>query len=165
MRSAPSRRSVSEARHAPPRRATTRTTTVRKTVTKAKSSTHHEEPLHEPSLIGSSFFQQGLLTPDQKRELILAHASARQTRTTPRGWMYVFGVAAACLMVAGGWWMTVGSWIHGKMELAKEPTFQESVRNEIANMEILYPIQKPTLADIGSEARREGASSTQETTP
>lgn len=147
MRSAPSRRPVSEARHAPPRRAASRSTAVRKAAVKPKLSAHHEEALQEPSLIGSSFFQQGILSADQKRELILAHASARQARTAPRGWVSIFGVAFACLVVAGGWWMTVGSWIQGKMTMAKEPTFQESIRQEMAQMEVLYPVQRPTLAN------------------
>jgi hypothetical protein len=56
-----------------------------------------------------------------KRELILAHHAARQKNPHPRGWGvgYYVGIAASCLVIITGWWMTVGTNLrHG---LSTEP--------------------------------------------
>lgn len=53
-----------------------------------------------------------VLSPDEKRELILAHHAARTKRGKPHpawGWGYYVGIAASCLVILTGWWLTLGS--------------------------------------------------------
>ena len=143
-------------RKAPPRPKRTETpspraATKRLSFVKASAKRELEVPARQkPTAVEApqtAFFQQGLLSHDQKRELILAHAAARQARRLPKGWFYVMGIVASCLVVMAGWWLTVGSWIRGQVELAKHTSFQQEVRQEIGRLEAAYPLQKPTIAE------------------
>lgn len=49
-----------------------------------------------------------MLSSEEKRELILAHAEAR-TPQSSWGFGYVVGIAASCLVVVSGWWWTLGT--------------------------------------------------------
>lgn len=97
-----------------------------------------------------ALFQQGLIMPHHKRQLIIHHATARQARHKPHKWLYIMGVTASCLIVAAGWWATVGSWIQGQIAMASRPGFQAEIQNEVNRIEAAYPIAKPSLADAKS---------------
>jgi cytochrome c-type biogenesis protein CcmH/NrfG len=97
-----------------------------------------------------SWFQQGIVLPQHKRQLILAHAEARKARRMPHKWVYLMGVVASCLVVMTGWWFTVGSWIQGQLTYASQPGIQQEVQQQIGRLEEAYPIAKPSLADAKS---------------
>lgn len=48
-----------------------------------------------------------MLTDEAKRELILAHAAARSKTARDWGIGYTVAIAASCLVVFGGWWLTL----------------------------------------------------------
>src|SRR5574337_1583466 len=50
-----------------------------------------------------------MMSEDEKRELILAHAAARANEKGPWGPGYFVAVVASCLVVATGWWMTLNA--------------------------------------------------------
>jgi len=50
-----------------------------------------------------------MLNSDGKRELILAHHEARRQQKPVPAVVYFAGIAASCLVVVTGWWMTIGS--------------------------------------------------------
>ncbi len=61
-----------------------------------------------------------MISSDEKRELILAHAEARSRRPTQNwGMGYYIGIAASCLVVATGWWLTIGTSL--RVRLPTEP--------------------------------------------
>lgn len=157
MRSSKPRRATTEARHAPPRRPAKRISTVKH----VKAAELAAEPA--PALENVPFFQQGILSHAQKRELILAHAKARQVRNTPNSWFYLMGVAASCLVVIGGWWLTVGSWVRSQMTLVARPAIQEDIRREMERLEAKYPFPKPNFVDAKA-ALTQGASAIGEMT-
>lgn len=148
------RRAVATARRAPRR------------PTAARRSAHVEqeieatpEPLTSPE-DAQSFFQQGILLPHHKRQLILAHAEARKARHMPNRWIYLMGLAASCLVVMAGWWMTVGTWIQGQLAYANQPGIQEDVRDGITHLESMYPIAKPRITDAKELFQPTAASAT-----
>lgn len=49
-----------------------------------------------------------LISSDEKRELILAHASSRQARPSNYSIGYYLAVAVSALFVVSGWWLTLG---------------------------------------------------------
>lgn len=151
MRSSKPRRPTTDARHAPPRRAVKRISVVKH----AKAKELAAEPV--PALANVGFFQQGLLSAEQKRELILAHAKVRQARNLPHSWFYIMGVATSCLVVLGGWWLTVGSWVRTQMTVAAQTSVQEDVRREMERLEAKYPFPKPDFAEAKA-ALTQGAS-------
>lgn len=157
MRSSKPRRATTDARHAPPRRPAKRISAVKH----VKAADLAAEPA--PALENVAFFQQGILSHAQKRELILAHAKARQARNVPNSWFYLMGVAASCLVVIGGWWLTVGSWVRTQMTLVRRPSIQEDIRREMDRLEAKYPFPKPNLADAKA-ALTQGASAVGEMT-
>lgn len=55
--------------------------------------------------------EERVLSAEEKHELILAHAEARRHKHHHArfGAVYAIGVAATCLVVVSGWWITVGS--------------------------------------------------------
>ncbi len=133
------RRSVTATRRAPPRSTTTRRPSA------SKESKIAPEPL-VISDDGQDLFQQGIILPHHKRQLILAHAQARQARHMPHRWVYLMGVAASCLIVMVGWWMTVGTWIKGQIMYASQPGIQQDVRENIGRLESVYPVATPQIA-------------------
>lgn len=48
-----------------------------------------------------------MLTDEAKRDLILAHAAARSKTSRDWGIGYTVAIAASCLVVFGGWWLTL----------------------------------------------------------
>ena len=48
-----------------------------------------------------------MLTDEAKRELILAHAAARSKTSRDWGIGYTVAIAASCVIVFGGWWLTL----------------------------------------------------------
>jgi hypothetical protein len=50
-----------------------------------------------------------IVTGDEKRQLILAHAAAREGRPERWGLGYYVAVAASCLMIVTGWSLTFSS--------------------------------------------------------
>lgn len=157
MRSSTPRRPLSDARHAPPRRPAKRISVVKHEKAKELAA----EPA--PALENIGFFQQGILSPGQKRELILAHAKARQARNLPHSWLYIMGVAVSCLVVVGGWWLTVGSWVRNQVTYAARPSIQEEVRREMERIEATYPFPKPDFVEARA-ALTQGASAVAELT-
>ena len=65
-----------------------------------------------------------LLSADEKRELILAHAAARGPEPHPFGLGSYIGIIACCLFVVGGWWFTVGAHFRRTISLRKDPAAQ-----------------------------------------
>ncbi len=58
------------------------------------------------------FFDEKILTADEKRELISAHAAARHGRPSGYGLGYYIAVGASCLVVMTGWWLTLDTTLH-----------------------------------------------------
>lgn len=56
-----------------------------------------------------------IVTDDEKRQLILAHAAAREGRPENWGLGYYVAVAASCLVVVTGWMLTLGSGIRSQI--------------------------------------------------
>ncbi len=77
---------------------------------KRTTSDHAEEPR--------------VLSSEEKRELILAHAEAR-TPTSSWGFGYVVGIAASCLVVVSGWWWTLGTNLRTDISSSPNPKTQE----------------------------------------
>ncbi len=65
-----------------------------------------------------------MLSSEEKRELILAHAEAR-TPTSSWGFGYVVGIAASCLVVVSGWWWTLGTNLRTDISLSSNARTQE----------------------------------------
>lgn len=68
--------------------------------------TRHRRASHEHEVQSAR-----MLSADEKRGLILAHHAARKEHAHPRGWGmgYYIGIAASCLVIITGWWMTLGT--------------------------------------------------------
>ncbi len=126
----PRRRSVDGARKAPVRR-------VRAVPVK------HEAPLELPSFT-DVLFQQGLVSPDHKRGLILAHAHARHARPKVRRWVYFSSVALCSLVLMAGWWLTVGDWVRARTQLVDAGAIQRQIGTESNRLEQAYLGVKPT---------------------
>lgn len=136
------RRSLSDKREAPKRVAPRRTVRVAE-----------PEAVEDPLVMAEpqeALFQQGLILPHHKRQLILHHAAARKARHKPHKWLYIMGVAASCLIVVAGWWATVGAWIQGQIAVASQPGFQSEIQEQVDRIEAAYPMAKPSLADAKS---------------
>lgn len=56
-----------------------------------------------------------IVTNDEKRQLILAHAAARAGRSQPWGLGYYVAVAASCLIIVTGWTLTVKSGLRSQI--------------------------------------------------
>ena len=48
-----------------------------------------------------------VFSEDEKRELIMAHADARKGREQGMGLGHYIAIVAGCLLVVGGWWLTL----------------------------------------------------------
>lgn len=145
-----------------PRRAPTRSpvkkTTVARTVplrTVERRSTAvdheaHQEQSAEPRVLT---FQEGIVDPYHKQQLIRAHTEARRARHHPRHrWMLTVGLGMACVLLAGGWWLTVGTWMRGQMSRRTQaPGLAEQIRQETVRLEQKYGLSSantPPLAEL-----------------
>lgn len=137
------RRSLATKREAP-KRATVSRRTARTPEVEPEAQAPEPLVMDEPK---EALFQQGLILPHHKRQLIMHHATARKARAMPHKWLYIMGVATSCLIVAAGWWATVGTWIQGQITLASQPGIQEDVRTEVVRIQEAYPLPKPTFTD------------------
>jgi hypothetical protein len=88
-------------------------------------------------------FQQGLLTPDHKRGLILAHAHARHARPKVRHWVYISSVAFCSALLLMGWWFTVGDWVRARTQLVDTSMLQRQIGVESARLEQAYLAPNP----------------------
>ncbi len=88
-------------------------------------------------------FQQGLLTPDHKRGLILAHAHARHARPKVRHWVYISSVAFCSALLLMGWWFTVGDWVRARTQLVDTSMLQRQIGVESARLEQAYLSPNP----------------------
>lgn len=61
-----------------------------------------------PAAGGDAAEEPRMISSDEKRELILAHAQARTSPGHGWGLGYYVAIAASCLVVVTGWWMTAG---------------------------------------------------------
>ncbi len=93
-----------------------------------------------------------LLKPRDKRELILAHAAARAARRVGGKWTYLIGVSASCLVLASGWWLTVGTELRRQLQIpaANRPSFSQEVRKEMNSVEesLGFPQGAPSFSDF-----------------
>ena len=140
------RRSVDSARKAPARRARSYVRAVRGEEPAAEST--KETPLELPSFT-DVLFQQGLLSPDHKRGLILAHAHARHARPKVNRWVYFSSVALCSAILLAGWWLTVGSWVRSRTQLVDTSAIQRQIGTESARLEQAYLGPKPTQQNFG----------------
>lgn len=79
-----------------------------------------------------------LIIPHEKQALIRAHADARVKARTGWGIGYYIGVAASCLVVVSGWWLTLDKNIRTNMNPGRDPLVQvldESTDDLRDNME------------------------------
>lgn len=65
-----------------------------------------------------------LVVPHQKHALIRAHADARVKARTGWGIGYYIGVAASCLVVVSGWWLTLDQNIRSNIDPGRDPLVQ-----------------------------------------
>lgn len=65
-----------------------------------------------------------LIVPHHKHALIKAHADVRHKVRTGWGWGYYIGVAASCLVVVSGWWLTLDKNIRTNMNPGRDPLVQ-----------------------------------------
>ena len=138
-RSLSARRTTSTPRKAPkrPSRASARPV---KTVRAASADEPSAVVL--PSL-DDVLFQQGLLSPDHKRGLILAHAHARHARPKVRHWVYISSVALCSALLVMGWWFTVGDWVRARTQLVDTSALQRQIGIESARLEQAYLAPNP----------------------
>lgn len=141
-RSFSSRRvSAKPARRAPVRR------TKAAVVAEAPAKASHEvaaPPLREV------LFQEGLVHPHHKQALILAHAHARKARREPHPhhrWVFAMGVGACCLVLAFGWWFTVGSWIKTQVQLVNTRSMQDAVQQQARDVGGEFIADRPSLSE------------------
>lgn len=145
-RSLSSRRSTETARKAPARRARSYVRAVRGESSDKKAA--QEAPLELPSFT-DVLFQQGLLSPDHKRGLILAHAHARHARPKVNRWVYFSSVALCSAILLAGWWLTVGEWVRSRTQLVNTSAIQQQIGAESARLEQAYLGPKPTQQNFG----------------
>lgn len=113
VRRAPSprrKKSSEESSAAKPRVAHRKTTAVDTHAHTTHHETHHvhaeeqAQPHHHKPAVPSH-----LVHPDEKRELILAHAHARRAKQPQAlGFFYYASITTAAVIVAAGWWLTLG---------------------------------------------------------
>ncbi len=111
--------------------------TVDLSVVDASASYQEEQEMsREPQTVS---FQEGILDPHHKRRLIHAHATARKARHVPHHqWLTILGITTACLVLIGGWWLTMGPWMKGQLIVKTEAGFTDQVRQETLRMEQKY---------------------------
>ncbi len=56
-----------------------------------------------------------IVTDDEKRQLILAHAAVREQRRENWGLGYYGAIAASCLVIITGWMLTLGSGLRSQI--------------------------------------------------
>lgn len=145
-RSLTPRRSVDSARKAPVRRARSYVRAVRGE--EAESQHGGAAPLELPSFT-DVLFQQGILSPDHKRGLILAHAHARHARPKVHRWMYLSSVALCSAILLAGWWLTVGNWVRSRTQLVNTSSLQQQIGRESNRLEQAYLGPKPSMENLG----------------
>lgn len=138
-RSLSTRRPSSSARKAPARSPRPAARATRDT---AALSAHEDASMPLPSF-SDVLFQQGLLTPDHKRGLILAHAHARHARPKVRHWVYISSVAFCSALLLMGWWFTVGDWVRARTQLVDTSMLQRQIGVESARLEQAYLSPNP----------------------
>ncbi len=81
---------------------------------RAKTPSHVE---HDPSGIGQR------VSSEEKRQLILAHTAARERRMS-WGPGYYVAIAASCLVIVSGWWLTLDKNLRAGIRPGQNPLVQ-----------------------------------------
>lgn len=97
-----------------------------------------------------------LLSSDEKRELILAHAAARSPQDPLQHASLWAGISVAVLVIAGGWWMTVGREIKDAVSNGGELRKMTEQLNEFADAVDANPLIKSALPSPTTEAAASG---------
>ena len=84
--------------------------------------------------------------PLSKRDLILAHHAARQNRVQAGPWAYYVGIAASCLIVFTGWWLTLDTNIHARID-PNAPGIIATVQDEVARTKAEANFKLPTRTE------------------
>lgn len=122
---------------------------------RAVSSVLHEDPR--------------ILSEEEKHELILAHAQARKNEPREFGLGYYIAVAASCLVVMTGWWLTLGTTISSGVPQQSDPAV-EALKEATEQLQASFETQskgvKGVVDDAGNslqQAAKLAATSTSET--
>jgi hypothetical protein len=73
-----------------------------------RKSTHRSKSSRPPAPEAQTFETPRILSPDEKRELILAHAAMRSPQDPFQRFTMWSGIAVSVIALVGGWWLTVG---------------------------------------------------------
>jgi hypothetical protein len=90
-----------------------------------------------------------ILSPDEKRELILAHAAMRAPQDPFQRFTMWSGIAVAIMALVGGWWLTVGWSVEraveqGNVDLRKMTSSLNEFTQEVKTNPILAHPEIPT---------------------
>lgn len=87
-----------------------------------------------------------LLSPEEKRELILAHAAARMPQDPMQRLSLWVGIATAVAVLATGWWLTVGWQIKQSLSRGGSEVRQMTERlNEFTEQVNASPLMQSAL--------------------
>ena len=92
-------------------------------------SHHRVPPSKKRPSAGNVAESQRLMSPEEKRELILAHAAARSGGKAEWGLGSYLGIGTCCAAVAVGWWLTLGHQIVPNKPLQDDAVVQTLEQN------------------------------------
>lgn len=87
-----------------------------------------------------------MTSEEEKRQLILAHASIRDTRPG-LGFGGYIGIAASCLVIMTGWWLTLDRNLRTDLPFTANTGFDQ-VRNSIATFQQNLQNKSAVTSDI-----------------
>ena len=96
------------------------------------------------------------MSANEKRELILAHAAARDPQDPLQRASLWAGITVAVIVIAGGWWMTVGREIKDAVSNGSELRKMTEQLNEFADAVDANPLIKSALPGPTAEAAAAG---------
>lgn len=90
-----------------------------------------------------------IVSREEKRELILAHAMARAAKGVGGVWTYYIGIAASFLIVGTGWWFTVGTDLRQKLLIpSSEPGMVEQIQEQAQELEQRYALPDSRVLQV-----------------